>query len=203
MTARAVVLAGGRSSRLGGTPKALFRTAPEAPTLVESTVLDLASAGVPGGAVVVVGPDSLPAMAAHRTREHPPFAGPAAGIAAGLHTLDAADVQAPWTLLLACDMPGAAHAIRSLLEAARTCAPSVRGMVVIDDGRLQPLAGIYRSAPLKATVTDQPSVNRSVRSLVGTLWDRQLALSGATDDVDTWDDVDRFGLTPPRDADAG
>ncbi|NHU85822.1 NTP transferase domain-containing protein [Kocuria sp. JC486] len=207
VSARAVVLAGGRSSRLGGTPKALFRTndrahgreAEHGSTLVEHLVGDLLELGLGTQAVVVVGPEDLPRMPTLRTREDPPFSGPAAGIVAGLNALDKTQPTPAWTLLLACDMPAVRPAVVALLEAAATCAPEDRGIVVIDDGRLQPLAGIYRTGALREVVRDQPSVNRSVRSLVGTLWDRELALSGVTDDVDTWDDVDRFGLLPPRD----
>lgn len=193
--AQAVVLAGGRSSRLGGTPKALFRTDSDTPTLVEGTVHGLLERGLPGDDVVVVGPDALPSMPVRLTRENPPFAGPAAGIVAGLEALPN---EQPWTLLLACDMPRVSHAIGGLLSAAQGSDDSTRGIVVVDDGRLQPLAAIYRTAHLLQTVADQPSVNRSVRSLVGTLWDRQLTLTGVTDDVDTWDDVERFGLRPPQ-----
>lgn len=194
---QAVVLAGGRSSRLGGTPKALFRQTESGPTLVESTVHGLLAPGLAPNDVVVVGPPDLPRMPVQVTREDPPFAGPAAGIVAGLQALDGSTVQ-PWTLLLACDMPRVTQAIHALLSAAEGAEASTRGIVVVDDGRLQPLAAIYRTAPLLNAVADQPSVNRSVRSLVGTLWDRQLRLTGATDDVDTWDDVERFGLRSPQ-----
>ncbi|KAA9394191.1 molybdopterin-guanine dinucleotide biosynthesis protein A [Kocuria coralli] len=196
VAARAIVLAGGRSSRLGGTPKALFRAGAGAPTLVEAAVNDLLSLGVDAGEVVVVGPPSLPRMPVRVTREQPPFSGPAAGIAAGLASLADAGASAPWTLLLACDMPGAREAVSALLAAASGAEPGTRGIVVNDDGRLQPLAGIYRTPELETAVEGQATVDRSVRSLVGALWDRQLELSGATDDVDTWDDVERFGLIP-------
>lgn len=194
--AQAVVLAGGRSSRLGGTPKALFRTDSDTPTLVESTVEALLAQGLAPENVVVVGPADLPSMPVRLTREDPPFAGPAAGIAAGLKALHGSGRT--WTLLLACDMPRVSQVIGALLTAAQEAGGATRGIVVVDDGRLQPLAAIYRTAHLLQTVADQPSVNRSVRSLVGTLWDRQLTLTGVTDDVDTWDDVERFGLRPPQ-----
>lgn len=193
---QAVVLAGGRSSRLGGTPKALLRTNSENPTLVESTVEGLLGQGLAPEDVVVVGPADLPSMPVRLTREDPPFAGPAAGIVAGLGALSGSGRT--WTLLLACDMPRVSRAICALLAAAREADGATRGIVVVDDGRLQPLAAIYRTAHLLDTTADQPSVNRSVRSLVGTLWDRQLRLTGVTDDVDTWDDVERFGLRPPQ-----
>lgn len=162
-------------------------------------VVDLLELGLTSNDVVVVGPEDLPSMPVLRTREDPPFSGPAAGIVAGLDTLDRARPTPDWTLLLACDMPAVRPAVVALLNAAATAPPEHRGIVVIDDGRLQPLAGIYRTDALREAVRDQPSVNRSVRSLVGTLWDAELPLSGVTDDVDTWDDVDRFGLLPPRD----
>ena len=68
-----------------------------------------------------------------------------------------------------------------------------------DRGILQPLAAVYRSAVLGRQLVDQPVVDRSVRRVLGPLWDRQTAVRGLTDDVDTWDDVKRFGLVPVQD----
>ena len=87
----AVVLAGGRSSRLGGSPKALLQ-------LDGSTLLRRTLEAVRGSRrIAVVGPNDLLAeVDAFRrsvaipharlllTREDPPFSGPAAGIAAGV-----------------------------------------------------------------------------------------------------------------------
>ena len=74
-----------------------------------------------------------------------------------------------------------------------------RGIVLSDRGILQPLAAVYRSAVLGRQLVDQPVVDRSVRRVLGSLWDRQTAVRGLTDDVDTWDDVKRFGLVPVQD----
>ncbi|MFG0221349.1 hypothetical protein, partial [Streptococcus suis] len=74
-----------------------------------------------------------------------------------------------------------------------------RGIVLTDRGILQPLAAVYRSAVLGRQLVDQPVVDRSVRRVLGPLWDRQTAVRGLTDDVDTWDDVKRFGLVPVQD----
>ena len=58
---------------------------------------------------------------------------------------------------------------------------------------------VYRSAVLGRQLVDQPVVDRSVRRVLGPLWDRQTGVRGLTDDVDTWDDVKRFGLVPVQD----
>ncbi|OLT12885.1 hypothetical protein BJF77_18515 [Kocuria sp. CNJ-770] len=186
----AVVLAGGRSSRLGGRPKAGLRQGGR--TLVELT-LD-AVRGAAG--VVVVGPPELAVPAGVlRAREDPPFSGPAAGIAAGLRALQALP-EAPWTLVLACDMPGVARAVPLLLEAARSV-PGTDGHVgVPPDGRRQPLAALYRSEALRAAYAGQDPADRSVFSFLRHLRLHDVTVAeDATADVDTWDDVRRHHLT--------
>lgn len=186
----AVVLAGGRSSRLGGRPKAGLRQGGR--TLVELT-LD-AVRGAAG--IVVVGPPELAVPAGVlRAREDPPFSGPAAGIAAGLRALQALP-EAPWTLVLACDMPEVARAVPLLLEAARSV-PGTDGHVgVPPDGRRQPLAALYRSEALRAAYAGQDPADRSVFSFLRHLRLHDVTVAeDATADVDTWDDVRRHHLT--------
>lgn len=129
----AVVLAGGRSSRLGGAPKTTLERGGR--TLVELALAAAAAAGA--GRIVLVGPtESLPPR--HRldtaaapatlqlTREDPPYSGPAAALGAALEVLvdpaDAAAGRTPggaaFTLVLACDQPRAQLALPSLLDAA-------------------------------------------------------------------------------------
>ncbi|RFA10209.1 hypothetical protein B7R54_14075 [Subtercola boreus] len=122
----AIVLAGGRSSRLGGVPKALLDLGGES---LAGLALD---AALDARQRVVVGDSAaLAAVLGDRmvlfAREHPPFAGPAAGVAAGLDALgarDAAPGSAPagFVLVLACDMPRVASAVTPLLAAAREAA---------------------------------------------------------------------------------
>lgn len=187
----AVVLAGGRSSRLDGNPKAGLRRAGR--TLLELTVDAVREAG----AVVVVGPAELTVPeGVLLTREDPPFAGPAAGIAAGLRALDTLP-RAPWTMTLACDMPRVARAVALLLAAARAGPDDTAGYVCVPpDGHRQPLAALYRSDELRAAYAGRDPADRSVFSFV-----RGLRLSDVpvpedtTADVDTWDDVRRHHLT--------
>lgn len=210
----AVVLAGGKSSRLGGTPKQSLVF--QGQTLLERAVAAAAGAGL----TVVVGDTDflpnrppvaqpLPAWPATllTCREEPRFAGPAAAIAAGLEALAAHHAGtgnaggAPYTLVLACDMPSASQAVAALLDALGPSMERASGgvMACAEDGRAQPLAGFYRTSELtkacKALAARDALVNGSVRALLASL-DVQLVTvpAGSTADVDTWDDVAALGI---------
>jgi len=225
----AVILAGGRSSRLGGVPKDQLMAG-------AATLLECALAAARGASrVVVVGPEwgSLPS-AVLRCREDPPFAGPAAAIATGLAALASAAhaervLQAPLTLVLACDMPRSAGAVDALLAALDALddmdamdgfgalgAPdplnfdAVPGVVngwdgavaVSEDGRIQPLVGLYGTAALQQAV-DAATRSGSLQggSVFGLLASLELQMvpvpPGSTDDVDTWDDASALGVSVP------
>lgn len=188
----AVILAGGRSSRLGGVPKQALIY--DGATLLQRTLAAAAGAQ----AVVVVGPDAgvLPAGVI-TSREDPPFAGPASAIGAGLAALqETAGPRPAFTLLLACDMPNVGQAVDVL---RRRMGPGDGVMAVSADGHRQPLAGFYRSEALRRSVRDLISrgalMNGSVSALLARL-DVQLVTvpAGSTDDVDTWDDAAALGV---------
>ena len=188
----AVVLAGGRSSRLGGVPK-------QALTYDGATLLQRSLAAAAGAqSVVVVGPDPGPLPGGVITcREEPPFAGPASAIAAGLAAVSGtAGPRPPFTLLLACDMPNVGVAVEALRLALR---PGDGAMAVSPDGHRQPLVGFYSTAALQGSVQDLVSrgalMNGSVSALLARL-DVQLVTvpAGSTDDVDTWDDAAALGV---------
>lgn len=186
----AIVLAGGRASRLGGTPKPAL-------LLAGTRLLDHALAGVAdAAAVAVVGPEDLAGTvgAAMLTREDPPFGGPAAGIDAGLRALERPDAPA-LVVLLAVDVPGARGAVPRLLAAV---GDDVDGACLERDGHPQWLVAAVRRAALAdaltslreqaGTVHDQP-----VRRLLGSLRVARVQDDdGASDDVDTWDDLARL-----------
>ena len=203
----AIILAGGRSSRLGGVPKSGLIY--DGATLLERS---LRAAGA-AGRTVVVGPDpgDLPGGVL-TCREDPLFAGPAAAIAAGLAAMAAdhasrheAAPPAPFTLILACDMPRSAEAVRALAESLAefvAVAPERHGgsgvMAVSADGRKQPLAGFYSTAALQRCVADAAGrgslENASVFALLARLDVREVRVPpGSTDDVDTWDDASALG----------
>jgi len=203
----AIILAGGRSSRLGGVPKSGLIY--DGATLLERSLRAAGAAGL----TVVVGPDpgGLPGGVL-TCREEPPFAGPAAAIAAGLAAL-AADhasrhaAAAPYTLVLACDMPRSEGAVRALAEALAASAAGTpeRGgadgvMAVSADSRKQPLVGFYGTAVLQRSVADAASRDRlenaSVFALLARLDVREVRVPpGSTDDVDTWDDASALGVS--------
>ncbi|ACZ30850.1 conserved hypothetical protein [Xylanimonas cellulosilytica DSM 15894] len=184
------MLAGGRASRLRGTPKPGL-------LLDGSRLLDRALAAVAGAAATaVVGPDDLAGTVgtAILTREDPPFGGPVAGIDAGLRALDRPGAPGV-VVLLAVDVPGASRAVPRLLAALTDDAD---GACLDRDGHPQWLiAAIRRDRLTGALVTlhaqagsvhDQP-----VRRLVAPL--RLVGVpddDGASDDVDTWDDLARL-----------
>jgi molybdopterin-guanine dinucleotide biosynthesis protein A len=214
----AIVLAGGRSSRLGGSPKSEL-------TYDGESLLSRSIAAARGARrIVVVGPDTNLPPGVLICREDPPFAGPAAAIAAGLARLQRPDPAldagtagrregtetqvATLTLVLACDMPRAADAVHALLDALRAAAPgdpvsAPQGkdgvMAASGDGRRQPLAGLYSTAALKRAVDDAAARNTldhgSVFALLARLDVQAVTVpAGSTDDVDTWDDAAALGV---------
>lgn len=184
----ALIVAGGRSSRLGGVPKALLSNGQQ--TLLAST-LDAAGAAA---ARVVVGPSDLPLPSGVLlTREEPAFSGPAAAISAGLDAL--AQHHAPWTLLLSVDIPQVAGAVERLTNAAVSAAPETMGFWGVADGTFQPLLGIYRTDQL-AQVFAGDTANASVRRFLAPLSPQPVQLaSELTADVDTWQQAQASGYT--------
>jgi molybdopterin-guanine dinucleotide biosynthesis protein A len=198
----AVILAGGRSSRLGGSPKSRL-------VYGGRTLLELSLEAARGaGTIVVVGPDpgGLPAGVL-TCREDPPFAGPAAAIAAGLAALAAHHAAAGTglpvpavTLVLACDMPGVTAAVTAMRDALAAGLEGDGVLAVSAEGRRQPLAGFYDTAALQRSVAEAARrgalVNASVFALLASLDVRGLRVPpGSTDDVDTWDDAAALGIS--------
>nr|BFF19324.1 hypothetical protein GCM10025730_28450 [Promicromonospora thailandica] len=216
----AVVLAGGRAARLGGASKAdlvvdgtalldhALAAACRARRVVVVGPPDLAGAleRPPAGAVVpgeraAAGPGAgEPASETGEprvrlTREDPPFGGPVAGLAAGLRALP--DPRAPWVLLLAVDVPRAAHAVAAL-ERAVVHDPA-DGAHLVRDGRAQWLVGLYRRAALDAALDGTDPDGASMRRLVGALRCTEVPdEAGWSDDIDTPADAARLGARPGR-----
>ncbi|WP_189225304.1 molybdenum cofactor guanylyltransferase [Saccharothrix coeruleofusca] len=175
MTWAAVVLSGGRGSRMGGVDKSALLVAGR-------TLLDHALDAVRGAArVVVVGP---PRQAAGVTwaREDPPGGGPVAGLAAGL-----AHVAEDFVAVLAVDQPGVTESTVDRLRAAA----GGGGAVLVDaTGREQWLAGVWRTEALRAALPADPR-GAAMRSVLGPLAPALVpALPGEARDVDTPEDLD-------------
>ena len=208
----AVVVAGGASRRLNHVPKASLSDG-------TSTLLDCALEAVAAASPrVVVGPESLPLpTGVLRTREDPPFSGPAAAIHAGLECIaaDCERSQVPlpgWCLILGVDTPRIAPAVQQLIAAARSAeqvaatlsptssgAPSdseaSEGFWGVSEGIYQPLVGIYRFEAIRS-VFSTGTTDASVRSFLRRLNPVAVQMSAAdTADVDTWEQAQALGYT--------
>lgn len=175
----AIVLAGGRGSRLGLVDKATLDVG-DGPLL--DRVLEAVSKA---RRIAVVGPQRELPPTVRQVRENPVFGGPTAAVVTGLQVL--ADEPSPWTVVLGCDLPLAGEAVPLLLAD-----PERDGATLKDgNGRTQWVAGIYRSSSLYRAAdalgdpTDQP-----LRALLGGLDVRTVTAPGrVSQDVDTWDHV--------------
>lgn len=199
----AIVLAGGRGSRLGGIDKTALT--------IDGTSLAARVVGAVSGARAVAYVSSAPAprwvLAERRIRvaaEDPPWSGPVAAIEAGLEGL--ADRPQRFTVVLAGDLVGAAPAVEHLL--ARVV-HAVDGVVGVDPhGFSQPLLAVYRTAALRGAVAEVLATTRSsspvdgkgasMGAVLARLRLRGVALRGSwCADVDTPADAARHGVVLP------
>lgn len=214
----ALVLSGGRGTRLGRVVKAALEL--DGATLLERTLGTLGAAR----SVVVVGdaPPHLLDARVSATREQPAHGGPVAAIGAGLAALDARrEPAADAVLVLAVDMPHVAPLVPELLAALATL-PVTDAVLPLDESqRAQPLAALYRTAPLRRALVElgapgglaerqdraasagehpaaHPLASLPVRALTARIVVETIsAPPGSTSDVDTLDDAARLGVTVP------
>lgn len=180
----AIIIAGGRATRLGGIDKtALLYNG--------RTLLQCALDAVRGAsqvAVVGFGIELAPARGLSQTTENPPWGGPAAALAAGVHNLRLS--SAPVTVVIAADMPRVAEAVPLLLAALDD---THDGVVAVDStGQRQHLLGAYRTAALRAAPAE---ANASMRSVTAELNLLELRIADELcADVDTPMDAARNGI---------
>ncbi len=192
----AVILCGGRASRLGGIAKAEL--------LADgSSLLQIAVMAASGAERVVVVGDAVPGLPVSTVfvREMPPHGGPAAALGAGMQQL-AAGAPSNWVLVLACDMPDVRGAVAALLTAAHTAPASVDGLIAIDgERRRQYLAALYRAGALLASLDAIEVLEGvSLRAVVEPLRLREVEVpDDSTADIDNWADAARRRVTAPDD----
>jgi len=184
----AVVLAGGRGTRLGGTDKPGLIVGGQ--TLLGAVVSAVTSAGA--GRVVVVGPERPGDLSTgaggqvRYAREDPPGRGPVAALACGLE-----QVSAPLIVLLAADLPflRPAHVTRLLTALAAQPAP---GVVLLDDSaRPQWLVSGWLAAELRGALDGYPG--SSLGGLLGPLDPVLLPDETAAGEPPGWLDCDTAG----------
>jgi molybdopterin-guanine dinucleotide biosynthesis protein A len=189
----AVVLAGGRGRRLGGSAKPAITVGGQ--PMIQRVLAAVAGAG----ARVVVGPPDLASLVPAGVRvvlEQPPGGGPVAALAAGLLAVPsgAADSAVPdgvaRVAVLAADLPLlTAPAVDRLIEAI----DAGDGAVYVDgSGRRQWLCGAWRLDTLRGRLTEVaaagPLAGRSLRDLFSPL--RVAAVPGAAGVPPPWYDCD-------------
>jgi molybdopterin-guanine dinucleotide biosynthesis protein A len=187
----AILLAGGRASRVDGAAKPLFDVGGR--SLLQRAVDALAGCAP---VTIVADPVALEGDAHVRfVREEPVFAGPAAAVAAALGSWRDEVADPEWTFVLACDLPGVAAATARLRRDRALLPADTDGLCLADPGsRPQWLTGLYRTAALRRGAAALPHGGRDA-SLRDLLADLAIAVVAApaheTDDVDTWDDLER------------
>ena len=215
----AVLLAGGRASRMGGIDKPALEV--RGRTLLERALDAVRGAGC--APVVIVGPrpehkavDDTDAtgIAVEWAREDPPFSGPAAAVVAGLaamakaatqregagggaadrrsHETAASTDEPEWTFLLACDLPRAQEAVGRLAAwiAAAPTPHTADGACLVDaSGRGQWLTGVYRTSALREAAASVPDDGRDA-SVRSLL--AGLDIEALTDTDHVADDVDTW-----------
>lgn len=184
----AILLAGGRATRVDGAAKPLFEVGGR--TLLAAAVTAATDAGA--RPVTVVAPILDPTLDVEWVREDPPFSGPAAAIVAALESWPAEHDPA-WTLLLACDLPSVGAAVRRLVDDIVLLPADTDGVCLGDaSSRPQWLTGVYRTRALRAAASTLLDRGRDapVRALLD---DLAIAVVAAPDDltrdVDTWEDL--------------
>ncbi|MEO6473274.1 MAG: NTP transferase domain-containing protein, partial [Aeromicrobium sp.] len=158
----AIVLAGGRSTRLDGADKAAFVVDGE-------SLLSKACAAVADAKrIIIVGDTSEAPADVVVVREDPPFGGPAAAIGAGMSALG--DSASPLVAVIACDLPGVERAFDALLARA-VGGFAADALVASDDsGKRQTLLGLYKSSSLRRAIGGHESLDgMSVRALMADL----------------------------------
>jgi molybdopterin-guanine dinucleotide biosynthesis protein A len=191
----AIVLAGGRATRLGGADKPGLVVGGR--TLIAAVVA--AAAGAGAGHVVVVGPARSglgsasgagsgsgpagpPSCRVEFVREEPPGAGPVAALRRGL-----AEVRAPVVAVLAADMPFLRS--RHLTALLRELEPAHRGAILLDDtGAAQWLAGCWDAGALRAVLAGY--AGNSLRGLLEPLRPATLSYPLAAGEPPPWLDCD-------------
>ncbi|MCZ4078332.1 NTP transferase domain-containing protein [Rhodococcus sp. H36-A4] len=180
----AIVLAGGRGSRMGGVDKPAL-------TVGRRSMIGIAVEAVRrAGLIVTVGPTRHELNSrVLQTQESPAGSGPVAAVAAGLRALreSVADV----VVILAADLPLVdANSVDSLLAASLS---SSAGATFVRDetGRTQYLFGVWDRSKLVATLARVDALaNRSMRSIVPDDY-AVLDLSEVSGDCDTVEDLHR------------
>lgn len=198
----AVILAGGRSTRMGGTDKAFLRVGGQA--VVERT-LHLLRAAFPEVVIVSNQPDKYAQFGVPVARDDVPYGGPLAGMQVGLRLL-----QRPYAFVVACDMPFLQRApIAYLVERIR----AQEAIIPRWEDDIEPLHAVYATALAPRIAAALDAGVRAIRDFLPSVDAEYVAeaamrtIPGAEEsfrNVNTPEEAARFaiavGPAPARDA---
>jgi molybdopterin-guanine dinucleotide biosynthesis protein A len=189
----AIIVAGGRASRLGGIDKTALIY--EGRSLLHRALDSVRRAH--RISIVGYGPELVASDRVRRTEESPRWGGPAAAIVAGLHNLR--DSESEFVAVVASDLPHVVRAFAVLIE-EHAQGVDEDGLIALDSsGTRQPLMAMYRTAALRAAAAKvAPATNLAMRSLIESLALRAVPLpTELCADVDTPDDASSLGISLP------
>lgn len=181
----ALVLAGGRSARMGR-DKSL--TEVNGISLLERTLLAIVGqTSEPATRVIVSGAATVQiANPVIFCREDPPFSGPAAALHAALE-----EVRSAWIMILPCDLAYPARASKLLLEEGLLVArqPRIEALIAKDvAGHMQWLTAFVRTEALRESFATLGTADIPVKRLFEGLTVRHL--DAPQGDPQIWNDVD-------------
>lgn len=174
----ALVLAGGRGTRLGGADKAALTL--HGQRLVDRVITAARSAGA--NQVVVIGPPHAGTEADRVVREEPAYGGPLAALAAGIRAVDS-----EWVMVLGCDLQHPL-AVATALRSASGMELGDGALLEDEEGHLQWLAGYYRTAAITAVCKrlGDEVANAPLRRVLGELELHRIPVGERlSDDIDT------------------
>jgi molybdopterin-guanine dinucleotide biosynthesis protein A len=189
----AIIVAGGRASRLGGIDKTALVY--EGRSLLHRALDSVRRAH--RVSIVGYGPDLAASDRVQRTEERPRWGGPASAIVAGLHNLR--DSKSEFVAVVASDLPHIVRAFAVLID-EHDLGVDEDGLIATDStGHRQPLMAMYRTASLRAAAAAvAPATDLPMRSLIESLALRNVPLpSELCADIDTPEDAESLGISLP------
>jgi len=175
----AIVLAGGRSSRMSGQPKPQLRVGYA--TMLERVLVAVGGAGTR----VIAGPLQPVPDGVRLVQEDPVGSGPVAGLAAGV-TQISADV----VVVVAADLPFLTSSLIETLVAGLDAEADV-ALLVDENGRDQYLLGAWRTGRLRTALAElEPLPGRAMRDLLATVRVARVEVRAPNGAPVPWTDVD-------------
>ncbi|MCT1564297.1 molybdenum cofactor guanylyltransferase [Corynebacterium glucuronolyticum] len=175
----AMVLAGGRATRMGGIDKAC--AVADGERLIDIVLRSLG----PAPRIVVSSrqPEGLPADV-QLVAENPPFAGPIAAIARGSE-----EIATPFVFITTVDAP---FASRLLPRLARVIGDHSAAVVRSSDGFLEPLIALWRTVDLRVAIAETGTEGAAKRLYSAAPSFIEVPGDGSERDYDTLEELKSF-----------